>query len=871
VKKFFFVLIVLAMVSSRSAPAFAYPAATDRTWNGGGTDSNWQTAANWGGTAPSAGDALTFSGTTQLSPVNNFDEGTTFTGILINTGSGAFVTSGNGITVTGRGNGTVTGEWAVLNNEQSNSNTQTIGNKLTLSGSLSIECNSSTSLLKLTGDIVNNGVQTLLVKGAAGGVEIDGVISGSGGLQIGSNASGTNYVTLTNANTYTGMTTINAGVLNIQNGSALGTVDKGTSVLNSGAALQIQGGIITLAEALTLNGTGISNDGALRSISGNNNYTGLVTLGSSTRINSDTVGQTLTLSNAGTITGVGFGLTVGGTGNTTINSVIGTTSGTLTKDGTGTLTLSGVNTYTGPTAINAGTVTIGGATTFASKITAVAGTTLNLGTNTLTLTAGTAPLTTAATTILGTTLASDTTFGRVVMTAGVPTILSTTLAVSVGGTITNGQTFLVMDQQAGGGALAVPATITSDSPIYTFTGAVNATNKQLTLTANRITNYYAAEATGGNGRAAATQWDAIASGNSTGDALTVVNALNNLTPAQASAAFNSMVPEIDAGVINTSTTTLNNFVGVAMDRVENVMTIAKAADSAATGVSSGEASKVSGIWGKGYGSYLTQGTRNNIAGYDAWNAGTALGIDRLFYDCVTLGISGGWAYGNVDSAATNNANTNINSAQTTIYGWYSDQNHPYFIDAAGSFAYNWYNGSRDINVGPTINRTAKGKYGGQQYGAYLGGGYKFDVTKNIEFTPLISLQWNHLSLNSYTETGADALNLAVNRQNYDQLQSGLGARIAAPIKCKWGTFTPEAHGKWFYDFIGDDMAVTSNFNGGGGNFGSNGCKPALNSFNVGGQVIFDFKNDVSIIGNCDTEMKNQFFGIYGSLTLRYDF
>ena len=43
----------------------------------------------------------------------------------------------------------------------------------------------------------------------------------------------------------------------------------------------------------------------------------------------------LTRSSTGIITGSGYGLTVGGVGSTTINSVIGTGTGTLTKDGSG--------------------------------------------------------------------------------------------------------------------------------------------------------------------------------------------------------------------------------------------------------------------------------------------------------------------------------------------------------------------------------------------------------------------------------------------------------------------------------------------------------------------------------------------------------
>ena len=67
------------------------------------------------------------------------------------------------------------------------------------------------------------------------------------------------------------------------------------------------------------------------------------------------------------------------------------------------------------------------------------------------------------------------------------------------------------------------------------------------------------------------------------------------------------------------------------------------------------------------------------------------------------------------------------------------------------------------------------------------------------------------------------------------------------------------------------MIVASTFTGGGPSFNSNGFKPALNSYNAGGKLAFNFKNDVSVIADCDTEMKDQFFGIYGAVTLRYDF
>jgi len=126
-------------------------------------------------------------------------------------------------------------------------------------------------------------------------------------LKVTKSGSGTQVFSGTS--TYTGATTVSAGVLNIQNSAALGSTVGDTTVA-SGAALQIQGGISVGAEALTLNGTGVSSDGALRNMSGTNSYAGAITLGSASRINSDS--NVLTLS--GGVSGA-YPLTVGGDGN----------------------------------------------------------------------------------------------------------------------------------------------------------------------------------------------------------------------------------------------------------------------------------------------------------------------------------------------------------------------------------------------------------------------------------------------------------------------------------------------------------------------------------------------------------------------------
>jgi autotransporter-associated beta strand protein len=184
---------------------------------------------------------------------------------------------------------------------------------------------------------------------------INSSISGSSGLNLTGNNNGGGRLVLAGNNTYTGLTQVSSGsVLNIQSANALGSASGGTCCVVQYGTLEIQGGITTAAEPLTLNGPGLTWNGALRNVSGNNNYTGPITLGSYTRIWIDS--GTLTLS--GGVTASGSTLEVVPVINAAlvINSAVNLGAGGLTMDGSGLLTLTANNTYTGLTTINAGTL-----------------------------------------------------------------------------------------------------------------------------------------------------------------------------------------------------------------------------------------------------------------------------------------------------------------------------------------------------------------------------------------------------------------------------------------------------------------------------------------------------------------------------------
>ena len=264
------------------------------------------------------------------------------------------------------------------------------------------EINSASGLLVLTNTITGSNAYALTL-GGVGNLQITGVI-GSSLANLLKYGSGTDI--LSGNNTYTGQTSLYSGILRLQNSGALSA---SVPTVYAGGSLELDGttanGNLNISNPVTIEGYGVemlsgtganvgTTGGALRSSGGNNIYSGAITLGTAAQINSDVAGGLFTLT--GGINGAGFGLTIAGSGNTTISGTgISGAGTTLTKTDDGALTLAVSSSYTGATFINAGVVDLQISNAFGntSGVTVASGASLVLqgGINALNL--GSVPLT----------------------------------------------------------------------------------------------------------------------------------------------------------------------------------------------------------------------------------------------------------------------------------------------------------------------------------------------------------------------------------------------------------------------------------------------------------------------------------------------
>jgi outer membrane autotransporter protein len=775
------------------------------------------------------GITKTGTGTITLSGANTYTGATT-----VNAGK-LSITSATGLGTTAGGVSVADGATLDLNG------TFDVGTEaVTLNGGSTLSSTSGTNSISGTITVAGNSIADVSTS-----LTLSGSVLGStgAGFQIlDKNGAGTLTLSGTSDNTSLA-TTVDAGTLILAktpadvgfNATARVTVNGGTLQLNGTENRQIWDAAI-----VTLNGGTFDQNGKNETIGT------LVLKGGA-------------ISGLGTLTNSSDIDAQSGSSATILGGAVG-----LTKTTAGTVTLSGANTYSGATAINTGTVVASNASALGngSAVTVAAGGTLDVGTTNVTVNN-----TYTQNGTLKVTVASPSSSGKITSNANAAVAAGSSVSVTVPGGIyiPNNATFTVVDG-AGGAGVNIPGTITSSDPRLKFSAL--SSSGDLILMVSRLGTGFSSIATDPNGAAVGAVLDNIS--DPSADMTDVLNTLEGLDDQQVSSALDTFITVADRGVIESSNVSLSQFIGVTTDRLMRLFARAHGSAGSETGVSAGcEGLQGFEAWGQGFGEYLHQDPRGTSNGYRATVWGTAIGGDiPAFNNRVRMGLSGGYAQSGINSK-DNSGKTDIDSYQGTLYAGYADIENPYYLNGAFSFAYNKYDSLRHIAAG-TIMRTANSDYDGQQYSVLLDGGYTF---KSGEFgiTPMASLQYTRLHLEGYTEKNAGALNLHVNSQNYDMLQSGLGMKIERPFKTETGTIIPEVHARWLYDFIGDRQETTSTFSGGGGSFATNGFDPAQHSLNVGTKLTLVTKGNWSLETNYDFEYKEDFTSHTGWANARYKF
>ncbi len=591
-------------------------------------------------------------------------------------------------------------------------------------------------------------------------------IDGSGGLT----KTGLGILTLSGANSYTGGTFVNEGILR----------------LAAGASLSPSGALVVNGGTFDLNGNNVS-VGLLQGAGGT------ISLGAAT-------------------------LTVTESASTTLASVL-TGSGGLSMQGAGLLNLTGVNTYTGPTSVTNGRLAVNGSIT--SDVTVGpggslggAGTIFGSVTNRGMLAPGnsigtlsvTGNLTQAAGSTYQVELNNQGQADRVNVT-GIAVLGGTVNFIADPGSYAAQQTYTILN--AAGGATGSFAGATGNYAFLFPSLSYDANNAYLT-----IARSFTRGAQTPNQAAVGAALDASAT-TTTGSFGSAIAALTTLSPTAGSAALNALSGQNYSGFSSVGVAGaqlfMSNFSGQAGGATGggNRVALAEACDVACDSVTPA----LWGAWGGAVGGLGTiLGTTN--AGTLTYNlGGFAAGIDRKltpdFLMGVTVGYSGGtqWVQGFQGQGTTG-------TVQAGLYGSYA--RGPLYVDGLAAYAYSDNQMTRQIAVPGIPAATAQGRTGVNQVLGQVETGYRFDIGGLAQafVTPFARLQAATATQNAFTETGAGALGLSVAAQTTNSLRTVFGAQLGGAMDLGWrDKLAMQFRLGWGHEFADTARPVTASFIG----------------------------------------------------------
>ncbi len=202
--------------------------------------------------------------------------------------------------------------------------------------------------------------------------------------------------------------------------------------------------------------------------------------------------------------------------------------------------------------------------------------------------------------------------------------------------------------------------------------------------------------------------------------------------------------------------------------------------------------------------------RLSDASFTSW--GLLFGADAKLGEHFIIGAYGDYTHTWAD-LDNQGSNAEINTYGGGIYAGYHGS--PPYVNAVFSYARNDYDSRRTINFVGLPDPVAHGSTSGDQYGGDISGGYDFTVCDKFTIGPFAGLQYLHLNVDDFNETGAGLTDLAIG-QDLDSLRSRLGVKADLHARLRKNVaIALDAHAAWQHEFLDDSHNIDASFIGAG--------------------------------------------------------
>ena len=210
---------------------------------------------------------------------------------------------------------------------------------------------------------------------------------------------------------------------------------------------------------------------------------------------------------------------------------------------------------------------------------------------------------------------------------------------------------------------------------------------------------------------------------------------------------------------------------------------------------------------------------------DQTTGAVQLGADYRLTANFLLGVMFG--YGHTDADLDNlGSRASVDTYSPSVYASYSQGG--WYANAIGSYGFSNYSQDRNVSLG-AFSGTAHSSPSGDQITGDLDGGYDLH-SGGWTFGPTAGVQYVHLDVDGYTETGLPGADLSVADSQADSLRSRLGGHASLTFQGCGLTFVPHVSASWQHEFLDQSRGLTSQFDGvGGGSFTVQTANPSRDS------------------------------------------
>ena len=222
-------------------------------------------------------------------------------------------------------------------------------------------------------------------------------------------------------------------------------------------------------------------------------------------------------------------------------------------------------------------------------------------------------------------------------------------------------------------------------------------------------------------------------------------------------------------------------------------------------------SKSWNAWALGIGTFSRTTNLGTLQNYNSDTGGFLVGADYRWSEHFVTGLYAGYDYSYTKYSGSSNMRGNNISFGT--YASYARDG--FYADAVIGGGYSAYQTKRSIQFS-TIDRTASADPNSAQFTAGLNLGKDFKAGK-FTFGPIAGAQYTAVNIGSFTESGAESLDLSLAQQNANSLRSTLGGRLAYTLTLNQKiTLIPEVRMFWQHEFLNYARTMSAGLDAGNG-------------------------------------------------------